>query len=224
MSPQALRQGPESPGTAGPPRSSSGKGRNPPGQRVEPAGPRTQAQVARTAGTPQAPEPSRSLQGQFVDPEGLRPRARVSLDSWLNPRARGQGPDSHGTASRPHRPSEPGPSHLGPRVDPAGTWSLAEVARDIWLTPRGFGHGRESPGRPGRPRGPSGMGPGVLGQLVDRRTLDQDPSRPGDFVDIAGPRALDRVARDRRSTTPSLEPGVRCPGPLVDPGRHRARA
>ena len=217
MSPQALGQGPESPGTAGLPRSSSGTGRNPPGQLVEPAGPRSQAQVARTAGTPQASEPSRSLQGQFVDPEGLGTRARVSLDSWLKPRALGKGPDSHGTAGRPLRASDPGPR-----------------PRDSLSTSQALGTGPEPPGTAGRPRRHLEPGRSRPGHLVDTaglrawarvtwetwstpRALGHGPGSPGTAgrpEDLGpGPESPGRFCRP---CGPS-GPGPSRPGPEIDP-------
>ena len=183
MSLQALRQGPESPETAGQPRSSSGTGRNPPGQRVEPAGPRTQAQVAWTAETPQASEPSRSLQGQFVDPEGLRTQAQVSLDSWLNPRTLGQGPDSHGTAGRPLRASDPGPR-------PRDSLSSSQALRTR----------PESSGIAGRPRRHLEPGRSRPGYFVGAAGLRVWARVAQDSWSTGGPWTRTRVAREILST------------------------
>ena len=148
----------------------------------------------------------------------------VARDIWSKPWDFGHGSEWTGTACRPRRPSEPGPRHPGPLVDPAGTRSLADVARQIWFTPRGLGHGPKSPGRCGHPRVPSGMGPGRLGQLVKSGTSAQNPSRPVDLVDTAGPWAPARVALDSSGHRGPSGTSLRGPGRLVDTAGNPARS
>ena len=175
-----------------------GYGPSHPGQLVDSAGPREwprvpKGQLGDTTGTRSRAGVS---WGSSSTPRAcLRTQARVSRDSWWTPRALGQGLDSHGTVSRPLRPSDPGPRPPGQPVDPAGARSLADVARDIWSPPRALGHGPGSPGTAGQPQdlgpepewagrysghcGPLGTGPSRLGSVIDPAIPRAGPETPG---------------------------------------------
>ena len=98
---------------------------------------------------------------------GFRTLARVSRDSWPNPRALGPRPEWPETAGRTRGPSDMGLSHPTQLVDTEGLQTRAPVARNSWLNTRALARKREWPGRAGRTRRPSELGRSPLGQLVD---------------------------------------------------------
>ena len=104
---------------------------------------------------------------KWVDTAGIRTLARVSRDSWSNPRALGPRTEWPVTAGRPRGPSDPRTSRPGHLVDHACPRTQARVARDSWSTTRALGSWPEAAGRAGRHRGPSDPGPSRLEQLVD---------------------------------------------------------
>ena len=104
---------------------------------------------------------------KWVDTAGIRTLARVSRDSWSNPRALGPRTEWPVTAGRPRGPSDPRTSRPGHLVDHACPRTQARVARDSWSTTRALGSWPEAAGRAGGHRGPSDPGPSRLEQLVD---------------------------------------------------------
>ena len=144
--------------------------------------------------------------------------SRISRESWSILVVLLPGPESPGTEGRPRRHSDRGPSrtrdlvdtagtrtqarvtwrhgrpldtgsrHLGHLVEPEGTRTRARVARDGWSTPSALGPGPETPGTSVRNCKASGTGPSHPGQVVDLGTSDQNPIRPAELVDTAGPR------------------------------------
>ena len=150
--------------------------------------------------------------GLLVHPASPRNRTRVARDCWSTPKALGPEPELPGTFGRPCGPSDLGRSRPEHLVDPVGPWTRARGARDRWSTPWALGYGPESPRAAGRHRGTSGMGARLPGQLVDHGPSDPNPSRPGELVDTAGPKAQACVAQDSWSTPSAFRPEPHSPG------------
>ena len=168
-------------------------------------------------------EPGQSCSGQLADPSGPRTRARITWDSWLNP-----------------RPSDPSVIRQGVVVDPAGSRTWARVAWESWLKTWVLGTEHKWPRRGGRPSGNLGQGPICLELQVEpvgprtqvRVSRDSwstprpsEPSRshPGHLVDTAGPWAWARVAQESWLTPRALGHRREFPGQLVDPVGTRTR-
>ena len=120
---------------------------------------------------------------------------------------------------RLRRPSDPGPSRAGELFDPAGTGARPQVARDIWLSPQDLRHGPESPGQLVDNAGhrPERESPGSAGG--HRGPSDTSASRPGELVDIGGPRTLARDKRERFSTPRVIRTGRKSSGTAGRPRR-----
>ena len=201
MEPEAIRHGPESPGTsgdtgsrqtkckspetAGRPRGPLGKGLRCRGQLADPACPQTRTQgtwdtwLNMLALGPGAESPGRAGPTRGHSDPGLNPR-----DAWSTPRYVRPGPESPRTAGRHRGTSDTGPSLPGQLVNNTGPQTQARVAQESWSTLRGLGNGLEMPRK---------------------------------LIDNPGPWARAQVARDACSTLRSLRPGPESPGRA---GRH----
>lgn len=107
-------------------------------------------------------------------------------------------------ADRRHICSDQGPNWLGQLVDPAAAWTRESVSRDSWSTLRPFRPrvrvGLDNWSTP-PPLGPLDPGTRRPGQIFDHGNFQKrGPNRPGQLVDPATPRILERVARDTWST------------------------
>ena len=187
--PRALGIECESPGLSGRSSVYSDPVPSGPGQLVDTASPRTQAQVARECWSTRGPSDSTASNARLlVEPAGFQTRTRGPQNYWSTPPGLGYSPQLPRTDGLPHGPSDTGPSRPGRLVDNTVRLTRVGVTRDNWSTtgtrtrtgvfwdswsiPRAFRHGPES-----------------------RRTADQphwlsEPgtSCPGVLVDTAGPR------------------------------------
>ena len=168
------------------------------------------------------------LPGQLVAPAGPRALARVTQDSWSNPRALGHERDSPGSAGQPRGPSDPGSSALDSRTTPRalgpGPWSPGTAGRtslvrtwprdaqECLSTKRALGHGAESPGTAVRHPGPRARSesPGRAGRL--NGPLFLGPSPLGQLINTAGLRTRGQVAWDSWPTSWALGPGSKWSG------------